>query len=69
MNKLALVQPRREVMIGRWKVQRAKIQQLFDDAAHWNATHPNEPPIDPDEDGALRRLADAIDKMLAKEAA
>lgn len=34
---------------------RGKIAQLFRDARHWNATHPEHEPIDPDPDGELAR--------------
>lgn len=56
-------------LIARAVKQRAKIQQIFDDAAHWNRR--NVPwkgkPIDPDPDGQLKRIADGIDRMIARE--
>lgn len=37
-----------------------EIAQLFRDADHWNAAHPDEQPIDPDPDGSLRRMYDGL---------
>lgn len=47
--------------------QRREIAQLFMDVAHWNGTHPGEPPIDPDPDGQLRRIDDVLGKFLSTE--
>ena len=60
----------RSSIIARAVAMRAEIQQLFDDAAHWNRVHApwKGKPIDPDPDGQLRRIADGIDRMLAREA-
>lgn len=59
----------REQLIGRAKVLRAEIEQIFTDAASWNENtrKPDEEPIDPDPDGAMRRIADGLDRMLANE--
>lgn len=61
----------RAELIARAKATRAGIQEIFDDAAHWNSR--NVPwkgsPIDPDPDGQLRRIVEGIDKMLANERA
>jgi len=42
-----------------------EINQIFYDAEHWNSNHPDEEAINPDPDGALKRLEEGIDKMLA----
>jgi hypothetical protein len=55
----------RDVLLGRATIMRKEITQIFDDTDHWNSTHPNEEPINPDPDGSLQRLAAGIDKMLA----
>jgi hypothetical protein len=59
----------RSSIIARAVAMRAEIQQLFDDAAHWNRVHVpwKGQPIEPDPDGRLRRIADGIDRMLARE--
>ena len=57
----------RDKLIQRFTKLRAEIRQLFLDIEHWNSIHPDEKPIDPDPDGRLKRMADAIDKMLARE--
>jgi hypothetical protein len=61
----------RAALIDRAKKMRAEIQQIFDDAAHWNGR--NVPwkgaPIDPDPDGQLARLAASIDRMLQADGA
>ena len=44
---------------------KTEIAQIFADADYWNINHPNEEPINPDPDGALRRLADGVDRTLA----
>ena len=54
--------------IARTKKLRAEIEQLFTDAASWNdnVRKADEEPIDPDPHGELRRIADSIDRWLAK---
>lgn len=49
---------------------RADIAQVFADAEHWNSVHVpwKGKPIDPDPDGQLMRIAEAIDRMLQSEA-
>lgn len=61
----------RAEILARATSLRAGIQQIFDDAEHWNRRHTpwKGKPIDPDPDGKLRRCADAIDLMFAREAA
>ena len=56
----------RTALIERCRKMRAEIHQIFIDTNHWNATHPNEQ-IDADPDGELSRLADGLDRTLAKE--
>jgi hypothetical protein len=60
----------RASIIARARKLRAEIEQAYADAAHWNSINcPHKgPPIDPDPDGKLRRIAEGIDKMLAREA-
>ena len=49
---------------------RVKITQYFNDVSHWNNTRGKiEGIIDPDPDGSMHRLGDALDKMLAAESA
>lgn len=57
----------RTVIVNRARMLRAEITQIINEAAHWNRMHPNELPIDPDQHGQLRAIADSIDAMLAKE--
>lgn len=61
----------RAELVGRAKILRGSIQQLFDDAAHWNRVHVpwKGAPIDPDPDGKLASIAAGIDRMLEKESA
>lgn len=60
-------------LIDRARAQRAEIQQIFTDVASWNdnsvARRNGCDPIDPDPDGQLKRIADAIDGMLSRESA
>jgi hypothetical protein len=50
------------------ELKRDDVRQIFIDVEHWNAQHPHEQPIDPDPDGALRRLLDGLEFSLACEA-
>jgi hypothetical protein len=47
---------------------RAEIEQMFTDAASWNdnARPPGVAPLNPDPDGQMRRIADELDRWLAK---
>jgi len=47
----------------------AGIEDTFVKVAYWNehVRQPDEAPIDPDPDGAMRRLADGLDRMLADD--
>lgn len=60
----------RAQIVERGRKLRAEIAQAFADAEHWNRVHAHSgvPPIDPDPDGQLRRIADGLDRMLAAEA-
>ena len=60
---------KRARLIRRARALRAEIEQVFTDCASWNDNHrkPGEPPIDADPDGSLRRMADALDRLLAME--
>lgn len=44
-----------------------EIAELFADAAQWNAAYPDQEPIDPDPNGQLRRIYDALVGMLRVE--
>ncbi len=57
----------REMIVANFRLLRADIEQIFRDVDHWNRTHPDEDPIDPDADGMLRQLADEIDALLLAE--
>lgn len=54
-------------IIRRARTLRREIDQILTDQEYWNAAHPTHVPINVDEDGKLRRLAMALDAMLAKE--
>ncbi|MGE3889441.1 MAG: hypothetical protein AB7H81_23670 [Vicinamibacterales bacterium] len=58
----------REAIVANASRLRREIDETFNDAAHWNRTHPGEAPIDPDPDGQLRRIAEGLDRFLAREA-
>jgi hypothetical protein len=57
----------REELVGRMQKLRQNIRDIFTDAEHWNLTHLDEEPIDPDPDGLLARIAAALDVSLAAE--
>ena len=59
----------RAAIIARARTLRERIAQTFADAEHWNRVNvPSRgPAIDPDPDGQLKRIADCVDRMLAKE--
>ena len=56
-------------IIARARRLRVEIEQNFTDGASWNenARKPGEAPIDPDPHGEMRRLANALDEMLAND--
>lgn len=58
----------RKQIINEARRQREEITQYFNDVSHWNNTRgKTEGIIDPDPDGSMHRLGDALDKMLAAE--
>jgi hypothetical protein len=59
----------RAASIARARTLRSEIAQLFADAERWNSIHVpwKGPPIDPDPDGHLRKIADDLDRMLAAD--
>jgi hypothetical protein len=63
--------PERERILNNARKLRAHIEQIFVDAASWNehstARKNGADAINPDPFGEMRRLADAIDKMLAED--
>lgn len=60
----------RRRMLARAMRIRVEIEQIFTDCASWNdnARKPEDEPINCDEDGTLRRMADGLDRMLESEA-
>jgi hypothetical protein len=60
----------RQDIVSRAMKLRVEIEQIFTDCASWNANarKPDEPLIDCDPDGELRRVADQLDRLLAAEA-
>jgi len=44
----------------------AEINQIFLDAEHWNNNHPDEKPINPDEDGFLHHMAEILVGVLTR---
>lgn len=58
-------------LLRRAAASRVEIEQIFVDAASWNANaktrKQGDPPIDPDPDGRLRRAIDGISTMLERE--
>lgn len=61
--------PERRRILRRLKKLRREIEIDFNTAAYWNehVRKSDEEPIDPDPFGEMRRLADAIDKLLAND--
>ena len=57
----------REELVDDLRTLRAQIAQQFLDAAHWNRSHPDKEPIDPDPDGELADLAAQIADILATD--
>jgi hypothetical protein len=54
----------REQVIERARRLREDVASVFEAAANWNLANPDQPPIDPDQDGRLRQMLDALDEML-----
>jgi hypothetical protein len=57
----------RQAIIKKARNIRKEIAQIFLDAEHWNGTHPNEEPINPDPDGQLKRMTQGLDATLEGE--
>jgi hypothetical protein len=57
----------RQAIIKKARNIRKEIAQIFLDAEHWNNTHRNEEPINPDPDGRLKRMGQGLDAMLQGE--
>lgn len=59
----------RRMIVHRAKRLRAKILQTFTDCASWNdnVRKPDEPPINCDPDGSMRRAIEGLDRMLETE--
>ncbi|OPY78316.1 MAG: hypothetical protein A4E65_02339 [Syntrophorhabdus sp. PtaU1.Bin153] len=55
-------------IINAAKTLLAEIKQIFLDADHWNNIHPNEEPINPDEDGFLHHIAEILEGVVKREA-
>jgi hypothetical protein len=58
----------RQVLIARAQALHREIAENAIDIAHWNELHKNEPPIDPDPDGLLTKIAAGLDDLLTREA-
>lgn len=61
--------PTRAEILVNFRSLRREIEQMFIDCASWNENvrMPHEDPIDPDPDGRMRRLVQAIDELLAND--
>lgn len=57
----------RRVFYDRAKKLANAIASIFEDAERWNATHPDEQPIDPDPDGLLRSIHASLGRFLRGE--
>lgn len=66
-----MIMKTRKQMIRDARRIRGEIAQIFADAAHWNTCmrKPDEPPLDPDRDGLLARIAKDLDAFLKREKA
>lgn len=60
---------KRDRILNRFRAVRQEVEQIFTDAAAWNeyVREPDEPEIDPDPFGDLRRLGAALDELLAND--
>lgn len=56
----------REAILNKAKGMLTEINQIFLDAEHWNNTHPEEEPINPDKDGFLRHMAEILDGVIKR---
>lgn len=54
-------------IMARGRRLRAEIEVIFTTCDHWNRLHPDEEPVDPDPDGSLRRIAEALDRQFADD--
>lgn len=57
----------RGMLLAMMRQLRSDIEHIFTECDRWNRTHPHEPSIDPDPDGELRRLTQAMDAVLMRE--
>jgi hypothetical protein len=57
---------RQEVFLTRARHLRQEIEQILVDAEHWNRTHPDEEPIDPDPEGELLLERDWLNLFIAR---
>ena len=57
----------RGMIVANFRRLRADIERIFLDVDHWNRTHPDEDPVDPDPDETLQKMADEIDTLLLAE--
>ena len=57
----------RALLVNRVRQMRARIEQVFATADHWNRSHQAEQPLDADPDGRLRQTADELDALLLRE--
>ena len=54
-------------LVSRARRSALEIEQLFADTEHWNRTHPDEEPIDPDPDGKLGGMLNSLTSTLRSE--
>lgn len=54
-------------IVARLRAQRAEIELFLNGVAHYNETHPDEPPIDADPDGSIAAIKRALDESLMNE--
>lgn len=54
-------------IVARLRAQREEIEMFLNGVAHYNDTHPDEPPIDADPDGKIAAIKRALDESLMHE--
>jgi len=68
---LSRAEVERQAFVQRMRELRMDIEQIFIDAASWNenstARKNGAEAINPDPDGELRRMADGLDRSIARE--
>lgn len=54
-------------IVARLRAQREEIELFLNGVAHYNETHPDEPPIEADPDGKIGAIKRALDESLMHE--